>query len=165
MTRTRAFLAVLAVVLLATTAPAYTGVQVYRFQTEEELRVLPEFRVALYENLMEQLSKKPKLGHIYREGELKAPAPGVITVRPTVTHFQKGSERLREVTTVGGWTNIKVHVRLENQATGALVAEKDLTGRVRFFGGNLRATQTLAKEITHLVEQNMAAQATAKGQD
>lgn len=135
-------------------AAPYSAVEVRQFDADKDLNVLPEFRVAMYENLIAELQKEHKFTRLYRDGELKSPTPGVMVVRASVLQFQKGSERLRNVTTVGGWTAIKIHVRLEDQATGALIAEKDLTGRVRFIGGNLRATLSLAKQVAALVAQS-----------
>lgn len=135
-------------------ATKYTGVEIIPFDTEKDLNVLREFQVALYENLIEQVGKSHRFDEVHREGQLKGPASGVIRVRGTITTFHKGSQRLRDTTTVLGWTSIKVHVRLEDQTTGALIAEKDLTGRVRFFGGNLRATLSLAKQVSKMLKES-----------
>ncbi len=137
-------------------APAASSrtIEILRFETQGDLKVLPEFRAALYENLVDELNKKGQFA-VFREGQLREEMPGVVTVRPTVMAFEKGSERLRQVTTVAGATSIKVHVRLEDRSTGALQTEKDLTGKVRFFGGNLRATESLAHQVARLLERGL----------
>ena len=142
--------------LLPAALPAagpYKTAEVYRFQVEDT-KVLREFRVALYENLVEELNKKGRFA-VFREGQLKEPMPGTVAVRCSVKEFEKGSERLRQVTTVAGATSIKIHVRLEDRATGAVIAEKDLTGKVRFFGGNLRATSSLGSQVAGFLEKTV----------
>ena len=121
-----------------------------------------EFSAAIYENLIEQLSKSGKFLQVLRSGDKRASGmPNVLVLKTTVEKFQQGSETTRAVTTVGGATHVFVHM----QATGSdgkAGAEKDVEGTVRFFGANLRATQNLASSMVKQLEQSLAAQSSAK---
>ena len=61
--------------------------------------------------------------------------------------FKPGSQKEREVTTVAGATSIKVKVQFTSRE-GKVLLEKDVEGKVRFYGENLRATYDLAKKVT-----------------
>ena len=103
-----------------------------------------EFSAAIYENLIEVLSKSGHFQQVFRSGDKRASGVGnLLTLKTTVAKFQEGSETKRAVTTVSGATLVFVHM----QATGSdgrMLAEKDVDGAVHFFGTNLRATHTLA---------------------
>jgi len=75
------------------------------------------------------------------------PAPFVV--------FKAGSERARQVTTVAGATSITVHCRF-TKPDGTLLLEQDVNGKVRFFGGNLKATLDFARKAAHIVQENFS---------
>lgn len=113
----------------------------------------PEFRVAIYENLVEELTNAGGFQHVYRSGDRRATnASGLLTLRTTVEGFKRGSEKKREVTTVAGWTIIKTAVQLVTR-DGRTLMDRQVEGRVRLFGGNLRATRDLAKKVARLIPQ------------
>ena len=119
----------------------------------DETAVPAEFKVALYENLIQQLEKRG-YQHIYREGDRNASSEaGLIVLHSTVRRFKPGSEEARQVTTVAGATSINVHCQFTNME-GRLLLEQDVTGKVRFFGGNLRATYDFAKKASHITYEN-----------
>ncbi len=122
----------------------------------DEITLPAEFQVALYENLIEQLRKKSGLSHVYREGERdSATAPNLIVLHSTVRGFKKGSEMARQVTTVAGATSIRVHCEFTDPG-GHLLLARDIKGNVRFFGGNLRATNDFAKKAAAATRQNFS---------
>ena len=119
-----------------------------------DLVLPPEFRMAVYENLITQLGKSGMFEHVYRNGDRDAAsAPGLVVLRTKVEAFKKGSEQERAVITVAGWTSITVKVQVESP-DGKVLLTRDLRGKVRFFGGNLRATLDLSKNVAKLVRQN-----------
>ena len=123
----------------------------------DEIKLPAEFQVSLYEDLIRQLEKKSGLAHVYREGDRNAAtAPNLVILRSNVTGFKEGSQRKREVTTVAGETEIKIHCVFSDKE-GKTLLEADVTGKVRFFGGNLRATYDLAKATTKIVRENFSA--------
>jgi hypothetical protein len=63
-----------------------------------------------------------------------------------------GSETKRAVTTVTGVTKLKVRNQLCTK-DGQVVLERVVDGNVRFFGGNLRATHNLARNVANALKQ------------
>jgi hypothetical protein len=120
-----------------------------------EIKLPAEFQVSLYEDLLAQLEKKSGL-KAYREGERRADsAADLVILHTTVTGFKEGSERLRQVTTVAGATSINVHCTFTD-ASGKTLLEEDIKGKVRFFGGNLRATYDFAKKTAQLAHEHFS---------
>ena len=131
-----------------------SSIQVAMIQSDET-PVPAEFKVALYENLIRQLEKRG-FQHVYREGDGNAPSAGdLVVLHSTVRRFKPGSEEAREVTTVAGATSISIHCQFTN-AEGQPVLERDVTGKVRFFGGNLRATYDFAKKASRIAYENFS---------
>ena len=130
------------------------GIQVAMIQSDE-IAVPAEFRVALYENLIRQLEKHG-FQHVYRDGDRNAAgAANLVVLHSTVRHFKAGSEKARQVTTVAGATSINVHCQFTN-AEGQSLLEQDVTGKVRFFGGNLRATYDFAKKASRIASEKFS---------
>lgn len=115
-----------------------------------------EFQVALYENLIQQLGKGHDLWHVYRDGDRNsAKSSGLVVLRSTVRRFKQGSEETRQVTTVAGSTTIIVHCQFTD-AQGKILLERDIEGKVRFFGGNLKATDDFAKKAAYVARKNFS---------
>jgi hypothetical protein len=115
-----------------------------------------EFQVSLYENLIDQLQKKGVFQRVYRDGDRTANNSNeLITLRCSVVKFKKGNETLREVTTVAGATSITLRCQFMDKA-GNAVLTRDITGKVRFFGGNLKATYDFAKKAAKVADENFS---------
>jgi hypothetical protein len=126
-----------------------TAIEVEMVQSDE-IKLPTEFQVALYENLVRQLQKKGGFANVYRDGDRNAMEhSGTIVLHSTVKGFKQGSERARQVTTVAGATSITVHCRFTD-ANGHTLLERDIKGKVRFFGGNLKATYDFAKKAADI---------------
>ena len=131
------------------------GIQVAMIQSEE-VAIPPEFRVALYENLIHQLEKRG-FQHVYRDGDRNtAGIANLVVLHSTVRRFKAGSEKARQVTTVAGATSINIHCQFTD-AEGKPLLDQDVTGKVRFLGGNLRATYDFAKKASHIAYDNFSA--------
>lgn len=129
-----------------------TEIEVEMVQSDE-IKLPTEFQVALYENLVRQLQKKGGFENVYRDGARNATEhPGLIVLHSTVKGFKQGSERARQVTTVAGATSITVHCRFTD-ANGHTLLERDVKGKVRFFGGNLKATYDFAKKAAGIARE------------
>jgi len=127
-----------------------SAIQIERIESDEAA-LTPEFRVAIYENLIDEVRKAGKFHHVYRSGErLPASTPDLLILHTRVVGFKEGSQREREVTTVAGGTIIKTSVRLVNRE-GRTVVNRDVEGKVRFFGENLNATRSLAKKVATII--------------
>ena len=130
-----------------------SSIQILVF-TSDEVKLPAEFQMALYEHVIEELQKTAKFEHVYRDGDrAAADAKDVITLRSNVTGFKQGSERKRQVTTVSGATSVTIHCQFVDK-TGKVQLERDITGKVRFFGGNLRATYDFAKKVAKEVQES-----------
>jgi hypothetical protein len=122
----------------------------------DEIKLPAEFQVALYEDLIQQLQKKGGFEHVYREGDRNAAnAPDLVFLHSTVRGFKQGSEKLRQVTTVAGATSINVHCQFTGK-DGKSLLERDIQGKVRFFGANLRATYNFAKQAAQVAHDNFS---------
>jgi hypothetical protein len=122
----------------------------------EEIKLPAEFQVALYEDLIQQLQKKGGFEHVYREGDHNAAnAPDLVVLRSTVRGFKQGSERVRQLTTVAGATSIDVHCEFTDK-DGKSLLQRDIKGKVRFFGANLRATYNFAKKAAQVAHDNFS---------
>jgi hypothetical protein len=135
-----------------------SAIQVMMIRTDST--PLPaEFQVSLYENLIDQLRRKSVFQHVYRDGDRNAAAePDLIELQCTVQKFEKGSERMRQVTTVAGATSMTLRCEFMNKGGNSLL-ERDITGKVRFFGGNLKATYDFAKKAANVAAENFSATA------
>ena len=113
----------------------------------DEASLPPEFRVAIYENLVEAVGKTGKFQHVFRSGDRAADAtPHLLILHTRVVGFKQGSQKKREVTTVAGATIIKSSVQLVTRE-GRTVFTREVEGKVRFFGENLNATSDFAKKV------------------
>lgn len=122
----------------------------------EGVKLPAEFQVALYENLIQQLQKKGGFAQILRDGDRNTRGiPDLVVMRSTVSSFKEGSERKRQVTTVAGATSMTVHCQFLD-SSGNVLLERDINGKVRFFGGNLKATYDFAKKAARVAHDNFS---------
>jgi hypothetical protein len=122
----------------------------------DEIKLPAEFQVALYEDLIQQLQKKGGFQHVYREGDRNAAnAADLVVLHSTVRGFKQGSEQKRQLTTVAGATSIDVHCQFTDK-DGKSLLERDIKGKVTFFGANLRATYNFAKQAAQVAHDNFS---------
>jgi len=115
----------------------------------------PEFRLAIYENLITQIEKTGKFQHVYRSGDKDAAGvPDLIILRTTAQSFKKGSQKEREVTTIAGSSSIILKVQITDHA-GKTLVDRNVEGKVRFFGENLRATYDFSKKVAKIVRDTV----------
>jgi hypothetical protein len=131
-----------------------SAIQLDRIVPPEGLLIPEDTRVSMYENLILQLNKTKKFQHVYRSGDrTAADAPDLVVLRLIPEAFKPGSQKEREVITIAGATSIKVKVRFTSRE-GKVLLEKDVAGKVRFYGENLRATYDLAKKVAAVVKES-----------
>jgi len=111
-----------------------------------DVNIEPAFRVAIYENLLDELAKTKQFKHVFRSGDRNAGGPDLLILKTRVQKYTPGSETRRAVTTVSGATKLNVRSQLCTP-DGQVVLERMVDGNVRFFGGNLRATHNLAHNV------------------
>jgi hypothetical protein len=128
------------------------AIEVHMIQAGE-ISLPAEFQVALYENLVQELQKKGGFSQVYREGDQNAAgASNLVTLQTTVAGFKKGSELERDVTTVGRSTSITIHCKFTDKE-GQVLSERDITGKVRLIGDNLKATDDFAKKAATVAQE------------
>jgi hypothetical protein len=118
-----------------------------------DVNIEPAFRVAIYENLLVELAKTNQFKQVFRGGDRNASGRGVLILKTTVQKYTPGSETRRAVTTVSGATKLNVRSQLCTQE-GQVVVERIVDGNVRFFGGNLRATHNLARNVADALKKS-----------
>jgi hypothetical protein len=122
-----------------------------------EIALPAEFQVALYEDLLQELEKEGAFSQVFRDGDRDAAkASDVVSLYATVTKFKQGSELERDVTTVGGSTLITVHCQFKAK-DGAVLLERDIQGKVRLIGDNLKATDDFAKKAAKITPESFSA--------
>jgi hypothetical protein len=117
-----------------------------------EVNIEPAFRAAIYENLLVELAKTKQFKQVFRGGDRNASGPDLLILKITVQRYTPGSETRRAVTTVSGATKLNVQSQIFN-AEGQIVLERVVEGDVRFFGGNLRATHNLARNVAETLKK------------
>ena len=126
-----------------------SAIQVEPVETGE-MDLPADFRMAIYENLIEEVRKTGNFKEVYRSGDRRAAGvPDLITLHATLVKFKEGSQTERQVTTVAGATNVEVRTTVTGH-DGRSLLDQQVEGNVRFFGDNLRATSDLAKRIAKL---------------
>jgi hypothetical protein len=129
-----------------------SAIQVKMIESDE-VKLPAEFQISLYENLIRQLEKNGGFQHVYRDGDRNAAATDLVVLHSVVRGFKHGSEMARQVTTVAGATSISIHCQFTGP-DGKILLEQDIKGKVRFLGGNLRATYDFAKKAAHVAHEN-----------
>jgi hypothetical protein len=118
-----------------------------------DITIPAEFRFAIYERLIERLRKDGTFQKVFRSGDHDAAnIADLVTLRTTVGKFKEGSQMQRELTTVMGGTTVDVTTTVAAR-DGRVLLQNDLSGKVRFFGENLGATNDLAKRIAKLLHE------------
>ncbi|MGA8072604.1 MAG: hypothetical protein WB995_03960 [Candidatus Acidiferrales bacterium] len=131
-----------------------SAIQVERIDPPQDLVVPEDFRIATYENVIREVTKTKKFQHVYRSGDKDAAGSSDLVILHLVPEaYKAGSQKEREVTTVAGATSIKMKVQFTSK-DGKVLLEKDLEGKVRFYGENLRATYDLAKKVAAAVNES-----------
>lgn len=117
-----------------------------------DVNLEPAFRIAVYENLLDELAKTKRFKQVFRSGDSHAgDASNLLILKTTVEKYARGNETQRAVTTVTGATKLRVRSQLVTRE-GQTILEKDVEGDVRFFGGNIRVTHNLAHNIVEKIK-------------
>lgn len=112
-----------------------------------DVNLTPEFRIAIYESLLSELTKTKQFERVIRDGDSDGAAVSdLLILKTTVEKYTAGSETRRAVTTVSGATKLTVRSQLCAR-DGKVVLERTVDGNVRFMGGNLKATHNLARNV------------------
>ena len=125
-------------------------VEVNEIQTGNS-HMAPEFKAAIYENLLSELSRTKQFSAVLRSGDRRAnDLHNLLILKTAVESYTAGSERRRAVTTITGATKLKVRSQLCTPE-GQVIFERVVDGNVRFFGENLRATHNVAHRVANAI--------------
>jgi hypothetical protein len=115
-----------------------------------DVEVPAEYRILLYEQLVEQIKKADGTGTVYRVGDISVPCTAK-TLQLSVTAFKKGNEAVRSSTgPVGffvGGTSVNFHVSLTDKM-GTVFFEQSMKESKRGDGDSLSVTHDLAKSLS-----------------
>lgn len=128
------------------------------------VNIEPAFRVAIYENLLDELAKTKQFKQVFRSGDRNASGPDLLILKTIVQKYTPGSETRRAVTTVSGATKLNVRSQLCTR-DGHVIVERVVEGDVRFFGGNLRATHNLARNVAETIKKSDLPEAALSGRE
>jgi len=118
-----------------------------------DVSIPAEFRLAIYEELVENLQTSRIYARVFRSGDHRADnIADIVTLSTEVEKFKQGNQAEREIVTVLGSTEVKLHVKLST-GDGAILVDQQVEGRVRFFGENLGVIHDVAKRITKLLSK------------
>src|SRR5262245_15768856 len=137
----------------------YQQIEITRFEIKQDVKFPADYLVTMTEELVTQIKETQKFKQVLREGE-SAPegAAPKIKLVGVVTEFNPGSRTMRFMVGMGaGKTKIVAHVKFLDSATGAVLLEKDVDGKV-ILGGMIKgesigATRGLAKEVAKLTRE------------
>ncbi len=119
-----------------------------------DIQIPAEFRYAIYERLVQQVRESGAFQKVYRAGDHEAAGVAdLVTLHTKVEKFTEGSQTKREMTTVAGATKVDVDFSVTGHDAQTLLDQK-VSGKVRFFGENLGATNDLAKRITKVLKES-----------
>jgi hypothetical protein len=103
---------------------------------------------------LDELIKTKEFQQVLRDGDRAADGvQHLLILKSTVESYTAGSETRRAVTTVSGATKLRVRTQLCTRE-GQVVLESVSNGNVRFFGGNMRATHNLARNVAKAIKQS-----------
>jgi hypothetical protein len=119
-----------------------------------DVALAPSFQIAIYESLLDELSKTKRFKQVLRDGDRNAgDVSDLLILKTTVQKYSVGSETRRAVTTVSGATKLTVRSQLRAR-DGHIILERTVNGNVRFMGSNLRATHNLARNVAKAIKQS-----------
>jgi hypothetical protein len=119
-----------------------------------DVNLASSFQIAIYENLLDELSKTKRFKQVLRDGDRSASdTSDLLILKTAVQKYTAGSETRRAVTTVSGATKLTVRSQL-CAPDGQIVLERTVDGNVRFMGSNLRATHNLAHNVAKAIKES-----------
>jgi hypothetical protein len=118
-----------------------------------DVNIPAEFRLAIYEDIVKKLEASGIYARVFRSGDHRADGiAGLVTLSTEVEKFKAGNQPERELVTVLGATTVKLSVKLSTR-DGAILVDKEVEGKVRFFGENLGVIHDAAKRITEMLRK------------
>ncbi len=118
-----------------------------------DVNIPAEFRLAIYEDIVKKLEASGIYARVFRSGDHRADGiADLVTLSTAVEKYKAGNQPERELVTVMGATEVKLSVQLSTR-DGAILVDKEVEGKVRFFGENLGVNHDAAKRITEMLRK------------
>ena len=119
------------------------------------------FPVAVYEDLMEQLTQSGLFAHVWRAGDIRR-TPDTLVLHVDIEDWKKGSARGRGLGPFTGATVMKSNVTLEDRS-GRRVFQGKVDGAKRTKGESLEVTNSLARRVRKALEKTPDLQPNKQG--
>lgn len=103
------------------------------------------FPAAVYENVIEELTKSGHFAHVWRAGDTRR-GSNTLVLRVEIEDWKEGSPRKRGLGPFTGTTVIQSSVTLQDRS-GRIVLHEKVDGKKRMKGESLEATKGLAKNV------------------
>jgi hypothetical protein len=140
---------------------AHRTIQIVQFDQRPGTGMQPESLTALTAEVVSALADSGEFDHVFTGQQTLAEGQPGLRLTGTVVEFKKGSRATRYLlgpaSLAGpGKSVVKAHVKLFDNATGRILHEQDVDGRVwmGLFGGSSDgAKQGLAKEVAKIVSK------------
>jgi hypothetical protein len=136
----------------------YQNIVIGKFDSKEGITLPENYMTKLQEDLLTQFQSSKKFKQVAIEGEFTSNTTvPTLQVVGTITKYEEGNRAARYMIGFGaGKTKIVAHVKFIDIASGAVVFEKDVDGKVvmGLFGGDSKgATNGLAKEVVKVAKK------------
>ncbi|HYG80273.1 MAG TPA: DUF4410 domain-containing protein [Pyrinomonadaceae bacterium] len=136
----------------------YQNIEVVKFDIQEGVNFPPESRDVIMAQVVEELKELKKFTQVSNVGETVPEGAGpTVRLTGTITKYKPGSRAKRYLIGFGaGATKVVAHIKYVDTATGNVLFEKDVDGKVwiGLFGGDSSgATRGLAKEVSKVTKK------------
>ena len=133
----------------------YKDIEVVKFDIKPGVEFPEEHLAGMMDEVVKELQDLKKFGQVFRAGEVQTDTTAAtLRLEGTVTEFKKGSQTKRYLIGFGaGKTKVVAHVKFIDKATGNVVFEKDVDGKVvlGIFGGQSKTSlRDVGKEIAEV---------------
>ena len=138
----------------------YQNIEVVKFEIQEGVNFPPESRDVIMSQVVEELKQLKKFTQVSNVGETVPEGAGsTVRLSGTITKYKPGSRAKRYLIGFGaGATKVVAHIKFVDAATGNVLYEKDVDGKVwiGLFGGDSSgATRGLAKEVAKVTKKQL----------
>lgn len=138
----------------------YQNIEVVKFDILEGVNFPPESRDVIMAQIVEELKQLKKFTTVSNVGETVPEGAGAtVRLTGTITKYKPGSRAKRYLIGFGaGATKVAAHIKYVDAATGNVIFEKDVDGKVwigMFGGDSSGATRGLAKEVGKVTKKQL----------
>ncbi len=138
----------------------YQNIEVVRFDIQEGVEFPPESRDVVMAQVVEELKQLKRFKQVSNVGETIPEGAGpTVRLTGTITKYKAGSRAKRYLIGFGaGATKVVAHIKFVDPATGNVLFEKDVDGKVwigMFGGESSGATRGLAKAVAKVTKKQL----------